>query len=98
MRFRTFNVIDDYTREVLGIDIGTSMPSLRVIGYLDQLVEWQGYPEKIRVDNGSECTSGVFTNWAKAHGIMLDYIEPGCPYQKAYVERFNRTYRNEVLD
>jgi len=98
VRFRTFNVIDDYNREVLGIDIGTSMPSLRVIRYLDQRVEWQGYPERIRVDNGSEFTSGVFTNGAKAHGIMIDYIEPGYPYQNAYVERFNRTYWNEVLD
>lgn len=52
VRFRTFNVIDDFNREVLGIDVATSMPSLRVISYLDQLAEWHGYPEKIRVDNG----------------------------------------------
>src|SRR5690606_2362044 len=71
VRFRTFNVIDDFNREVLGIDIATSMPSLRVIRYLDQLAEWHGYPEKIRVDNGSEFTSEVFVNWAKAHAIMI---------------------------
>ena len=98
IRFRTFNVIDDYNREVLGIDIGTSMPSLRVIRYLDQLAEWHGYPKQIRVDNGSEFTSSVFTDWASAHGVYVDYIEPGCPYQNAYIERFNRSYRNEVLD
>jgi len=98
VRFRTFNVIDDFNREVLGIDIATSMPSLRVIRYLDQLAEWHGYPEKIRVDNGSEFTSEVFVNWAKAHDIMIDYIKPGCPYQNAYIERFNRTYRDDVLD
>ena len=97
-RFRTFNVIDDYNRELLGIDIGTSIPSLRVIRYLDQLAEWHGYPNKIRVDNGSEFTSSVFTNWAIAHNILIDYIKPGCPYQNAYIERFNRSYRNEVLD
>lgn len=98
VRFRTFNVIDDFNREILGIDIATSMPSLRVIRYLDQLAEWHGYPEKIRVDNGSEFTSEVFTSWAKVHGIMIDYIKPSCPYQNAYIERFNRTYRDDVLD
>ena len=49
IRFRTFNVIDDYNREVLGIDIGTSIPSLRVIRYLEQLAQWHGYPKQIRV-------------------------------------------------
>lgn len=87
VRFRTFNVIDDFNREVLGIDIATSMSSLRVIRYLDQLADWHGYPEKIRVDNGSELTSDVFVNWAKAHSIRIDYIE-----------RFNRTYQGDVLD
>jgi putative transposase len=98
VRFRTFNVIDDFNREVLGIDVATSMPSLRVIRYLDQLAQWHGYPEKIRADNGSEFTSEIFMNWAKAHNILIDYIQPGCPYQNAYIERFNRTYRDDVLD
>ena len=66
--------------------------------YLDRLAEWHGYPDKIRVDNGSEFTSSVFTDWALAHSIRIDYIKPGCPYQNAYIERFNRTYRHEVLD
>ena len=87
IRFRTFNVIDDYNREVLGIDIGTSIPSLRVIRYLEQLAQWHGYPKQIRVDNGSKFTSSVFADWAAAHNIFIDYIE-----------RFNRSYRNEVLD
>ncbi len=67
------------------------MPSLRVTRYLDQLAQWHGYPEKIRVDNGSEFTSEAFMNRAEAHGILIDYIKPGCPYQNAYIERFNRT-------
>ena len=98
VRFRTFNVIDDYNREALGIDIGTGMPSARVTRYLDQLAAWHGYPEKIRVDNGPEFTSFEFTQWAKQHGIKIDFIKPGCPYQNAYIERFNRTYRDEILD
>ena len=96
--FRTFNVIDDFNREVLGIDIGTGMPAVRVTRYLDQLAAWHGYPEKVRVDNGPEFTSSEFTEWAGRHHIKIDYIKPGCPYQNAFIERFNRTYRNEVLD
>ena len=98
VRYRTFNVIDDFNHELLGIDIATSILSLSVIRYLDRLAEWHGYPEKIRVDNGSEFTSNLFTDWALAHSIKVDYIKPGCPYQNVYIERFNRTYRNEVLD
>jgi putative transposase len=72
VRYRTFNVIDDYNRELLGIDIATRMPSLRVVRYLDRLSEWHGYSKKIRVDNGSEFRSKVFTDWALANGIKID--------------------------
>ncbi|WP_083720033.1 DDE-type integrase/transposase/recombinase [Psychrobacter piechaudii] len=61
--------------------------------YLHQLAEWHGYPKQVLVDNGSEFTSSVFTDCASAHGI---YIEPGCLYENVYIERFNRSYRNEV--
>lgn len=98
VRFRTFNVIDDFNREVLGIDIGTSMPARRVTRYLDQLATWHGYPDKVRTDNGPEFISHEFIAWAEKHSIKIDYIKPGCPYQNAYAERFNRTYRHEVLD
>ncbi|WP_432784542.1 IS3 family transposase [Oligella sp. MSHR50489EDL] len=93
-RFHTLNVIDDFNREVLGIDIGVSLPAI----FLDQLGEAHGYPQCIRTDNGSEFTSTDFTKWAQQRGILIDFIEPGCPYQNAYIERFNRTYREEVLD
>ncbi len=98
VRFRTFNVIDDFNREVLGIDIGTAMAATRVTRYLDQLAAWHGYPDKVRVDNGPEFTSTKFVAWANRHHIKIDYIKPGCPYQNAYIERFNRTYRTEILD
>jgi len=97
VRFRTLNVIDDFNREVLGIDVGIGMPSARVTRYLDRLAAWHGYPEKIRVDNGPEFTSFDFIEWSKRHNVTIDYISPGCPYQNAYIERFNRTYRQEVL-
>ena len=98
VRYRTFNVIDDYNRELLGIDIATRMPSLRVVRYLDRLSEWHGYSKKIRVDNGSEFRSKVFTDWALANGIKIDLYKARGSYQNAYIERFNRTYRHEVLD
>uniref|UniRef100_UPI0035A11B18 transposase n=1 Tax=Glaesserella sp. TaxID=2094731 RepID=UPI0035A11B18 len=56
------------------------------------------YPDKIRCDNGSEFTSHHFKAWADKHEIRIDYIEPGSPYQNGFIERFNRTYREEVLD
>ncbi|WP_100153988.1 IS3 family transposase [Snodgrassella alvi] len=97
-RFRTFNVIDDFNREALGIDIAVSLPAGRITRYLDKLAEYHGYPLKIRVDNGPEFTGKTFIDWAKSHGITIDYIQPGSPYQNGYIERFNRTYRTEVLD
>ncbi|WP_081303537.1 IS3 family transposase [Gilliamella sp. WF3-4] len=93
-RFRTFNVIDDFNRDALGIDIAVSLPAGRITRYLDKLAEYHGYPLKIRVDNGPEFTGKTFTNWAKLHGITIDYIQPGSPYQNGYIE----PYRTEVLD
>ena len=85
-RFRTFNVIDDFNREALGIDIAVSLPAGRITHYLDKLAEYHGYSRKIRVDNGPEFTGNTFTNWAKSHGIIIDYIKPGSPYQNGYIE------------
>lgn len=96
--FRTFNVIDDYNRESLAIEIDYSLPSLRIIRVLDRIAGYQGYPKRIRQDNGPEFIAKVLAEWAKEHQIKLDFIEPGKPTQNAFVERFNRTYRNEVFD
>ena len=79
-RFRTFNVLDDFNREVLGIDINSGIQATRVTQYLDQIAAWRGYPKQVRVDNGPEFTSGEFAHWAEQHGIYIDFIEPGSPY------------------
>jgi putative transposase len=97
-RFRTFNVIDDYNREALAIEADTSLPALRVTRVLDRIATERGYPQRIRVDNGPEFTSRVVEQWAQTHNVQLDFIKPGCPAQNAYIERFNRTYREEILD
>ncbi|MBW2704451.1 MAG: transposase family protein, partial [Deltaproteobacteria bacterium] len=64
---------------------------------MDQMKEWYGLPEAIRCDNGPELISGVFTEWCECNGVEIRYIQPGKPNQNAYIERFNRTYRDEVL-
>lgn len=96
--FRLFNVIDDYNREGLGIEVDLSLPSARVIRSLEQIIEWRGKPAAIRCDNGPEYVSGALINWAKSQGIRLDYIQPGRPQQNAYVERYNRTVRTDWLN
>ena len=96
--FRTFNVLDDYNREGLGIESDFGLPAARITRVLDQIIEWRGKPVAIRSDNGSEMCSGEFQNWAANRGIKLLFIQPGKPTQNAYVERWNRTVRHEWLD
>ena len=97
-RFRTFNVIDDFNREGLGIEIDTSLRAARILRTLDRLKLERGLPEVLRVDNGPEFLSQILSDWAKDNGVLIQYIQPGKPNQNAFIERFNRTYRNEVLN
>lgn len=97
-RFRTFNVIDDFNREALRIEIDTSLPSARVIRALDELIEVRGKPKRLRLDNGPELVSRALAQWARQNMIELCFIQPGKPTQNALIERFNRTLRTEVLD
>jgi putative transposase len=94
---RLFNVLDDFNREALAIEIDFSLPSERVIRALSQLIEWRGKPSVIRCDNGPEYISQATMEWAKERGIHIEFIQPGNPQQNAYVERFNRTVRYEWL-
>jgi putative transposase len=97
-KFRTFNVIDDFSREVLAIEIAISLPAIRVIRVLEQIIEWRGQPVRIRMDNGPEFISKDFELWCKGREIELLYIQPGKPTQNSLVERFNGTYRKDILD
>lgn len=97
-RFRTVNIIDDYNREALGIRAGFSLPAERVTEFLDEVAGIRGYPSELRVDNGPENISSVMSNWAANNNVKIKYIQPGKPAQNGYIERFNRTYREEVLD
>ena len=97
-KFRTLNVLDDFNREGLGIEVDFSLPTVRVVRSLNRIIEWRGKPKFIRVDNGPEYISGMLVAWAENLGIHMKYIQPGKPQQNAYIERYNRTVRHEWLD
>jgi putative transposase len=96
--FRTLNVLDEGNREALAIEVGTSLPSRRVTALLDQLVAVHGRPAALRLDNGPELIAQELVDWCAAQQVRLGHIQPGKPNQNAYMERFNRTNRTEVLD
>ena len=95
---RLFNVIDDHNREGLCIDVDFSLPAMRVIRALTQIIEWRGKPSVLRSDNGPEYISKVLSDWANDNDIRLDFIQPGNPQQNAYIERYNRTVRYDWLE
>lgn len=97
-RFRTLNVLDEGVREGLAIEVDTSLPAERVIRVLEQVVAWRGRPQALRLDNGPELLADHFVTWCAEQMIELRYIQPGKPSQNAFIERFNRTYRTEVLN
>jgi putative transposase len=97
-KFRLLNVIDDFNRESLAIEVDTSLPSLRVIRVLEHLVKQRGKPANIRTDNGPEFISDKLQQWCKEREITLQYIQPGKPMQNAYIERKNGSMRRELLN
>ncbi len=97
-RYWTFKLVDDFSREALAIEIDLNLPAPRVIRVLERVAAWRGYPNKLRMDNSPEFISAAQAEWTEEHGIVLEFIKPGKPTQNFYVERFNRTYRDEILN
>lgn len=97
-RFRCLNVVDDYTRECLAIEVDTSLPGLRVKQVLERLKEMRGLPASITVDNGPEFAGKVLDAWAYEAGVTLSFIRPGKPVENAYIESFNGRFRDECLN
>ena len=97
-RFRTFNVVDDFNREALAVEVDLNIPALRVIRVLERIAAWRGYPQKLRMDNGPEFIAVALADWAEEKGVELEFIKPGKPMQNGFIERFNGSFRTGVLD
>jgi putative transposase len=96
--YRLLNILDDYNRQVLAIEVDSSIPAQRVIRVLERLKEVRGLPKMIRVDNGPEFISKMMDFWCHQNKIELAFIQPGEPTQNAYIERFNGSLRRELLN
>lgn len=96
--FGTFNLIDDFNREAFVIEIDTSLRAERIIRVLDRLKAERELPHMIRMDNGPECIAQSLQGLGKASRVLIDHIQPYRPTQNAFIERFNCTYRDEVLN
>lgn len=97
-RVRCLNIVDDFTKQCLAIEVDTSLPGKRVVNVLQRLAESRGLPNGITVDNGPEFVSKALDEWAYAVGLQLRFIQPGKPQQNAYIESFNGKFRDECLN
>ena len=96
--FRTFNVVDDLTRECLAIEVAKSIPGARVVRVLGCIAADRGYPERMVMDNGPELAGRALDEWAYRNGVELHFITPGRPVENAYIESFNGKFRDECLN
>lgn len=97
-KFRVLNVLDEFSRECLAIEVNTSLPGSVVARVLDEIAAQRGYPEVIVVDNGPEFRGREMDTWACRRGVRLHFIDPGKPMQNAFVESFNDKFRAECLN
>jgi putative transposase len=97
-RLRCLNIVDDFTKECLAIEVDTSLPGKRVVSVLDRLAQSRGLPQSVTVDNGPEFISKALDEWAYRRQLQLRFIEPGKPQQNAYIESFNGKFRDECLN
>lgn len=97
-KVRLFNVLEDFNRQSLAIEADTSMPTLRVIRVLEQLIARHGKPANLRMDNGPEFISHKLEEWCSKRQITLQFIQPGKPTQNAFIERKNGSIRRELLN
>jgi len=97
-RYRTFNVVDDFTRECLCIEADYSLPGKLVTRVLDRLLFLRGKPEHLVLDNGTEFTSTAMLSWSTKNNVRLEFIRPGKPIENAFVESFNGKFRDECLN
>lgn len=97
-RLRCLTIVDDFTKESVGIEVDTSITGMRVARMLTVLKDRRGLPQVIRCDNGPEFAGKILDAWAYENGVALRFIEPGKPVQNAYIESFNGRFRDECLN
>lgn len=97
-RFRTLNIVDDFSREALAVEPGTSLPGSVVVRVLDEISRTRGYPKRIVIDNGPEFVGRALDTWAYTHNVKLSFIQPGKPMQNGFIESFNGKFRDECLN
>jgi putative transposase len=95
---RLLNIVDEFTREALAMHVARSIDADTTVKVLERLVAERGGPQQIRMDNGTELTSHALQDWCRFSHTGTAYIEPGSPWQNAYVESFNGRVRDELLD
>jgi putative transposase len=97
-KFRVLNVIDEFSRECLAIEVGASLPGIVVTRVLDRIAATRGYPAVIVTDNGPEFRGREMDAWACRKGVRLHFIDPGKPMQNGFVESFNDKFRYSCLN
>jgi putative transposase len=97
-RFRTFNVLDTFSRQCLAVVAQRTFRSQDVTAVLDRLIDEHGLPHRLTCDNGTEFTANHFDAWAYQRGVFTEFIMPGKPVQNGFIESFNGKLRDECLN
>ena len=92
------NIVDEFTREALAIEVDRTIDADETVEVLRRLVTEHGAPENLRADNGPELTARVLRDWCEQGSTATAYIDPGSPWQNPWIESFNARLRDEVLD
>jgi putative transposase len=97
-RLRCLNIVDDFTRECLAIEVDSSLTGRRVVDVMKRLADLRGLPLSITTYYGPEFAGKIMDEWAYTHGVHINFIQPGKPTQNCFVESFNGRFRDECLN
>ncbi|MDH2902731.1 MAG: IS3 family transposase [Actinomycetota bacterium] len=95
---KMLNIIDEFTRECLSIDVARSITADDVVNRLDELMKQRGAPHFLRMDNGPEFVAHALNDWCRFNKAGSLFIDPGSPWQNGWIESFNARLRDEFLN